>query len=181
MLARAHIPNALTLARVLAVPVCLGLILLIPEARTVLLLVFVTAAATDFLDGYLARKWQVTSRLGALLDPIADKLLVALMLLYLAVLNLADFLPVSIILLRELYIAGLREFLAKQQVELPVSSGGKWKTALQMLAVTTLLAQDAFSETLDIADVGTALLYASAILSITSAISYTRSSLKHLA
>ncbi|MBX9725868.1 MAG: CDP-diacylglycerol--glycerol-3-phosphate 3-phosphatidyltransferase [Rickettsiales bacterium] len=180
MLARAEIPNLLTFARVLAVPLCLALILLLPDARVLLLLVFVAASLTDYLDGYLARKWAVTSRLGALLDPIADKLLVALMLLYLCVLNIADFLPVSIILLREIYIAGLREFLANQQVALPVSNGGKWKTALQMLAVTVLLAQDAFSETLPFTDMGAALLYASALLAFISAFNYTRAAWPHL-
>lgn len=180
MLARAQIPNALTMARVAAVPLCLALILLAPDARVLLFVVFVAASITDYLDGYLARKWQVTSRLGALLDPIADKLLVALMLLYLCVLNIADFLPVSIILLRELYIAGLREFLGKLQVDLPVSRGGKWKTALQMLAVAVLLAQDAFGAALPETSIGATLLYASALLAFISAVSYTRASWVYL-
>lgn len=180
MLTRQQIPNLLTFARVAAVPLCLALMILFPHARAALLIVFVIAAITDFFDGYLARRWNATSRLGALLDPIADKLLVALMLLYLAVLNLAAFLPVVIILLRELYVAGLREFLANQQISLPVSSGGKWKTALQMLAITLLLAQDAFPSIAHLSTLGTPLLYASALLALTSAIRYTRASLKHL-
>jgi branched-subunit amino acid aminotransferase/4-amino-4-deoxychorismate lyase len=94
--------------------------------------------------------------------------------------NIADFLPVSIILLRELYIAGLREFLGKLQVDLPVSRGGKWKTALQMLAVTILLAQDAFGAALPETSIGTTLLYASALLAFISAVNYTRAAWPHL-
>ena len=182
MIARQQIPNLLTFARVAAVPVCLALMLLAPGARMALLILFILAALTDFLDGYLARKWNTSSRLGALLDPIADKLIVALMLLYLAVLNVAAFLPVAIILLRELYIAGLREFLAMQGIALPVSGGGKLKTAVQMLAITLLLAQDALSTRfLTLTSLGTPLLYLAAMLAFISAAQYTRASAKHLA
>lgn len=181
MLTRERIPNLLTFARVVAVPVCLALMLLAPGARMALLIIFILAALTDFLDGYLARKWNASSRLGALLDPIADKLIVALMLLYLAVLNVAAFLPVAIILLRELYIAGLREFLAMQGIALPVSGGGKLKTAVQMLAIALLLAQDALSTRfLTLTSLGTPLLYLAAMLAFISAAQYTRASAKHI-
>lgn len=198
MRARQQIPNLLTFARVLAVPVCLALMLLAPGARMALLILFILAALTDYLDGYLARKWNASSRLGALLDPIADKLIVALMLVYLLeVLRLPPlvfpisplFLPVCVILLRELYIAGLREFLARQQATLPVSKGGKWKTALQMMAITLLLVSLAFGPPIQSLSplveyswrVGLTLLYASAVLAFTSAARYTRASMKHLA
>lgn len=233
MLARAQIPNLLTFARVLAVPVCLGIMLMNPAWKFQALLgIFIAAALTDFLDGYLARKWNVVSALGALLDPIADKLLVALMLVYLlligdlvpaargsagpthSLLHLFSgpsisplFLPVAIILLRELYISGLREFLSARQIALPVSKSGKWKTALQMLAITLLLTQlaidppgqinfpctlvakanalttDCISQPwiLRLAKLaGLPLLYVSALLSLTSAVAYTRASWKHL-
>ena len=198
MLTRQQIPNLLTFARVLAVPLCLGIILTEPLGKNqALLWIFIAASLTDFLDGYLARKWDATSRLGTLLDPIADKLLVALMLVFLLeTLRLPPFifpisplfLPVCVILLRELYIAGLREFLAGRQITLPVSKGGKWKTALQMVAITLLLASLAFgppiasnSPVVEYAwRIGLALLYASALLAFTSAINYTRASLKHL-
>ncbi len=199
MLTRERIPNLLTFARVVAVPVCLALMLLAPGARMALLIIFILAALTDFLDGYLARTWNASSRLGALLDPIADKLIVALMLVYLLeALRLPPllffpisplFLPVCVILLRELYIAGLREFLAKQQIALPVSKGGKWKTALQMIAITLLLISLAFGPPIASGSpvveyswrIGLALLYASAILAFISAAQYTRASAKHLA
>ena len=139
MLTRAQIPNALTLGRVAAVPLALAVILLLPSAHGLLFLLFFVASVTDFLDGYLARKWGVSSALGALLDPIADKLLVALMLLYLMGYYGLSLLPVAAILLRELYISGLREFLANRQIALPVSRGGKLKTALQLSGIGLML------------------------------------------
>ncbi|MDX2095593.1 MAG: CDP-diacylglycerol--glycerol-3-phosphate 3-phosphatidyltransferase [Alphaproteobacteria bacterium] len=185
MFSRQQIPNLLTFARVAAVPVCLLLMLAAPAWNAALLWIFIAAALTDFLDGYLARRWQAVSPLGALLDPVADKLLVALMLLYLlwdaaAASPAALFPPVVVILLRELYIAGLREFLANRQISLPVSRGGKWKTALQMLAIALLLARGAYGDLPPWTELGLPLLYASALLALTSAASYSRASLKHL-
>lgn len=198
MLTRRHIPNLLTFARVAAVPLCLALMLLNPACKAIALFwIFVAASITDFLDGYLARKWNVVSPLGALLDPIADKLLVALMLVYVLwalilppiIVPISPlFLPVALILLRELYISGLREFLAIRQIALPVSKGGKWKTAVQMLAITLLLAAMAFGAPISnptpltelCANAGLALLYLAALLAVSSAISYTRASWKHL-
>ncbi len=141
MLNKKHVPNLLTFARVLAVPVALPLMEI--GARPLFVL-FVLASITDFFDGYLARKWNATSRLGTMLDPIADKLLVALMLLYLIVAGHAPLLPIAVILLREIYIAGLREYLALNAIPLPVSKGGKLKTTVQMLAVAAMLGALAF-------------------------------------
>ncbi len=230
MLARRHIPNLLTGARVIAVPLALGVMLAAPERTALLLWIFIAASITDFFDGYLARRWQVVSPLGAMLDPIADKLLVALMLIYLLVapgqppfvgdpgliawdgpggggkLPAAPysflsavplFLPVVVIVLRELYIAGLREFLAHRQVKLPVSRGGKWKTALQMVAITLLLMACAYGVAGQPCGVvfehgfaaecgqqppfvrfarlgGITLLYTAALLALTSAVAYSR-------
>lgn len=146
MLARRHIPNLLTVARVAAVPLALGIICLKPGWTVTLFFLFLLAAITDFFDGHLARKWNVVSSIGTLLDPIADKLLVALMFIYLLiVMGNALLLPVCIILLRELYISGLREFLAAKNIALPVSKGGKLKTTLQMLAIGTLLGKLAYN------------------------------------
>ena len=175
-----HIPNLLTFARVAAVPLCLGLMLCLPAQKAALLWIFIAASITDFFDGYLARRWNVVSPIGALLDPVADKLLVALLLVYLLIVpegvayvgspeimiaegslhgwirgevpgppnsffvHMPLFLPVMVMLLRELYISGLREFLAARAIPLPVSKSGKWKTALQMLAITLLLAAEAY-------------------------------------
>lgn len=141
MFSKKNIPNLLTYLRVLAVPVALYFMTV--GARPLLLL-FVAAAVTDFLDGFLARQWNATSALGTMLDPIADKLLVTLMLLYLMVAGHAPLLPIAAIILREVYVAGLREFLALRSIPLPVSKGGKAKTALQMLAVIGMTAGLAF-------------------------------------
>ena len=209
MITRRQIPNLLTFARVLAVPACL-LLMLSPIAHTPqwLLGIFIAAALTDFLDGYLARKWQVISPLGTMLDPIADKLLVALMLMYLlTIAGTQLLLPVIIILLRELYISGLREFLASRRITLPVSKTGKLKTATQMLAVTTLLTQYAMDPPGQInfpcklvqraselttscinqpwllqaaKSAGLPLLYIAALLAFVSAAAYTLASWKHV-
>ncbi len=141
-----NVPNLLTFARVLAVPVSLWLIYVSRAEALPLFWIFVAASLTDFFDGYLARKWNAVSPLGTFLDPVADKLLVALMLLYLLTrFGPALLLPIIIILLREIYISALREFLAAKKVALPVSQGGKLKTALQMLAVTLLLGHLAYN------------------------------------
>ena len=142
MLTRAQIPNALTFFRVAAVPLALVLMVMpeFLERDGLLFWLFVLASLTDFLDGYLARKWNATSAIGAMLDPVADKLLVALMLLYLLLRYPPLLLPVAVIILRELYISGLREFLAARQIALPVSRGGKLKTAMQMLGIGLIFA-----------------------------------------
>jgi CDP-diacylglycerol--glycerol-3-phosphate 3-phosphatidyltransferase len=147
----------------------------------------VLASLTDFLDGYLARRWQVVSPLGTFLDPVADKLLVALMLVYLLMEGGAAyasllFLPVVVIVLRELFVSALREFLAARSIALPVSRGGKWKTALQMLAITLLLAAPvvAADAAAMVAQAGRCALYLAAILAFTSALQYARAGLKSL-
>lgn len=143
---RQRIPNLLTFARVLAVPVSLALIYLPPDRSMALFWIFLIASLTDLLDGYLARRWNAVSALGTFLDPVADKLLVALMLIYLLTrFGTMLLLPVIVILLREIYISALREFLAAKQVALPVSNGGKLKTALQMIAVSMLLGHLAYN------------------------------------
>ena len=131
------------------------------------------------LDGYLARRWNCTGHIGAMLDPIADKLLVTAMLLYLLHRYGLPLLPVSLILLREIYISGLREYLSGRGILLPVSSGGKWKTALQMIAISTLIGSVAYN--LDIIwTIGVAALWIAAGLAIFSAAQYTRASLQHI-
>lgn len=237
MLPKRHIPNLLTAGRVAAVPLALGVMLLGPHP-TALFWIFVLASLSDFLDGYLARKWNVISPFGAMLDPVADKLLVALFLVYLMTGGnvppfMADpgmlkvltndgeflepappysfftsmplFLPVAVILLRELYVSGLREFLAAKNIMLPVSSGGKWKTATQLLAITLLLMAHAYGHpdhpcgiifkefNIPMAEcnaqspairfermIGVFLLYISAALACASAFAYTKTSWRYL-
>ena len=178
MIARAKIPNLLTFARVACVPLTLLIMVVKPSSHAALLGIFLFASITDFLDGYLARCWQATSKLGTMLDPLSDKLLVALLLIFLVSHTELNTLPVMVILLREIYISGLREFLGNQQITLPVSSGGKWKTALQMVAITLLLAAPVFAVP-TLAPLGSFVLMISAGLAFLSAVDYTRQSIKY--
>ena len=144
------LPNLLTYGRILAVPVVTGCILWRGDnARWLALLVFIVAALTDFLDGYLARRWRQQSSLGRMLDPIADKLLVAATLLALAgdntIYGIHTWAGV-IIICREVLVSGLREYLAELKVSVPVTRLAKWKTTIQMIAVAVLLAGPALDK-----------------------------------
>lgn len=185
MLNKKHIPNLLTVGRALAVPLALAYLVFWPGNAFPLFVIFVAASVTDFFDGYLARKWNAESAFGAMLDPIADKLLVATLLLYLVTYTYAPMLPIAVILLREIYISGLREFLALRGVAMPVSKGGKLKTTLQMLAIALLLGSMAFQVTHRLPaqhgwNIGIAVLWVSALLSLLTALDYTRKALPAL-
>lgn len=178
MMRKQHIPNLLTGFRVLAVPAALTL-MIVNAAPHWLLALFATASVTDFFDGYLARKWQAVSPLGTMLDPIADKLLVALLLLYLAFIAQVGLVPIALILLREIYISGLREFLALRGVALPVSQGGKLKTAVQMLAIVLIYAAAAL-ENEPLWTAGMGLLWAAAAIAVATGVQYTRAAWPNL-
>lgn len=178
MLTKQNIPNYLTFLRIAAVPAALVITVAFPGASMELLWLFVVAALTDYFDGILARKWNVVSPLGTLLDPVADKLLVAIVLIFLAKYTIAPVAPIALLLLRELYVSGLREFIAQRGGSLPVSREGKWKTALQLIAITVLLAALAYRLSTDIWLVGIGLLWLSTVLSIVSAVGYTRAALR---
>lgn len=179
MISRTQIPNLLTFSRIAAVPICLLIILFNPAQHVLLFLVFGAAASTDFFDGYLARKWGVSSPIGALLDPIADKLLVILMLLHLMNYYGLSILPVSAIILREIYISGLREYLANKQVTLPVSRGGKLKTGLQLTGILWMLGSPMVGWQF-IGWAGSKVLWLAAIVAIVTAVDYTKKSWVHL-
>ncbi len=137
------IPNALTAFRIIVIPV-IGMLVFVPyaEAAYAAFALFVLAGISDFLDGYLARLWNVGSPLGRVFDPIADKLLVAALLLCLVangIIVTIDLIPTAAILLRELLISGVREYLSPMGIVLPVSKFAKWKTASQMVALGMLL------------------------------------------
>ena len=153
------VPNLLTLFRLLAAPaVVLAFVILPrPAADWVAFTLFVGASTTDYLDGYLARKWNQVSRIGTMLDPIADKAMVAIALLALSVwspLALWLVVPGAIILFREVFVSGLREFLGNVAGTLKVTQLAKWKTAVQMVAIALLLAQGAFNAHFDMAVLG---------------------------
>ncbi len=153
------IPNILTIFRLVAAPgvVIVFLILPRPFADWAAFGLFVAAAITDYIDGYLARKLNQMTKIGTMLDPIADKAMVAIALLSLAVWSpLAHWIvfPAAIILFREVFVSGLREFLGDVAGTLKVTQLAKWKTALQMIAIALLLIHGVFNYNLGMAVFG---------------------------
>ncbi len=180
------VPNILTYGRVAAVPVVAGC-LFWPElgwARWVALAIFIAAGVTDFLDGYLARAWSQQSRLGQMLDPIADKLLVAAVLMMLAAdHSIASYsLAAAIIILcREILVSGLREFLAELKVPVPVTKVAKWKTTLQLVALGFLIAGPSGDDIVPgVTQTGLILLWVSALLTLYTGWDYFRAGVKEL-
>ena len=138
-----NLPNILTISRIIVIPVIFLAIYIHTVWWSVLTAVlFIVAAVTDYLDGYLARSRNETSAFGRLLDPIADKLLVVSALLIIVANRMVDeisYIPVCIIMCREILVSGLREFLAEVKVGMPVTRLAKWKTAVQMTALAMIL------------------------------------------
>lgn len=135
-----RLPNVLTLTRLLAVPVLM--ILLLAESRITSFwaaVAFAVAAATDWLDGFLARRWQVVTVIGKFLDPLADKLLVMTALIMLIPLERVPAWAVVIILAREMMITGLRSVASSEGIIIAASPAGKYKTITQMVALVALL------------------------------------------
>ncbi len=135
-----NVPNILTLARIAAVPIIV--ILLMFESKTTCFwatLVFSLAAITDWLDGYLARKWEIVTVLGKFLDPLADKLIVMAALIMLIPLDRAPAWAVFIILAREMVVTGLRSIASSEGIVIDASPLGKYKTIFQMVAIIGLL------------------------------------------
>ena len=176
-----NLPNILTYGRILAVPLVAGLLMWDTNAaRWIALALFVAAAITDFFDGYLARKWQQQSSLGRMLDPIADKVLVAVVLLVLAgspILYGGHMWAAIIILSREVLVSGLREYLGELQVSVPVTKIAKWKTTVQLVALGLLIAAPML---LGLAFIGHLLLWVAAALTVWTGWEYLRSSWPHL-
>jgi cardiolipin synthase len=190
---RAHpyaLPNLLTYGRIVAVPAvvaCLYWQALLGGPlwlRWVALLIFIAAGVTDILDGYFARAWHQQSELGRMLDPIADKLLVASCLLMLAAdgtIRGWSLWAAIIILCREILVSGLREFLAELRVGVPVTTLAKWKTFGQLLAVGFLLAGRAGDLIVPyISTIGLTLLWLSALLTLYTGWDYLRAGLGYL-
>jgi cardiolipin synthase len=136
------LPNVITIARIATIPVIVWLLTTGDIGmRVVAVIIFAVAAGTDWVDGFIARRFNQVSQLGRMLDPIADKLLVGLVLVALAwdgSLSAYDLVPVMAILFREFFIPGLREFLGNAQVVLPVSRLAKWKTTIQLVAIIVI-------------------------------------------
>ncbi len=184
------LPNLLTYGRIAAVPlvvVCYfgeGGFSGTDAARWTAVIIFTIASITDFFDGYLARAWDQQSSLGRMLDPIADKLLVAACLLLLA----ADgtiagwsLWAAIVILCREILVSGLREYLAELKVSVPVTRLAKWKTAVQLIAIGFLLAGPAGERFLPGTTlIGLSLLWVSALVTLYTGYDYFRAGIGHL-
>jgi cardiolipin synthase len=175
------LPNLLTLSRIGAIPVLVALASLRrPWGDAAACALFAAAAITDYFDGMLARTRQQESDFGRMLDPIADKLLVGASLMLLAGmgrLSEAGLFPAIVIMLREILVSGLREYLAGLRIGLPVSKLAKWKTAAQMVALATLLAGDTGAAAmglgmLPVSWIGEALLWTAAALTLVTGWDY---------
>jgi cardiolipin synthase (CMP-forming) len=184
------LPNLLTYGRIAAVPVVVGLMYwqsIMGGAlwlRWLALAIFIAAGISDILDGYFARMWGQHSSLGRMLDPIADKLLVASCLLMLAAeksIHGWTLFAAVIILCREILVSGLREFLAELRVGVPVTRLAKWKTFGQLVAIGFLIAGEAGEKVLpQTVEIGIVLLWLSAIVTLYTGWDYMRAGLRYM-
>ncbi len=145
--------------------------------------IFTAAGITDFLDGYVARKFDQMSKLGAFMDPIADKLLIATALMMMVAFERIEGISVIaavIILCREFVVSGLREFLADLKVSIPVTYLAKWKTTIQIFALGFLLVGDAAPDWIPAVTIGDYCLWAAAILTLYTGYDYLKSGVKHM-
>ena len=180
-----NLPNILTYGRILAVPALVACFYLEGTSwRFVALGLFIAASVTDFFDGYLARAWSQQSKLGQMLDPIADKLLVGATLIMLVSDETISGLSVIagvIILSREILVSGLREFLGQLSVSVPVTQIAKFKTAAQLGALGALLAAPLIdSQALYTWIIGDSLLWIAAVLTLYTGFDYLRVGIKYL-
>lgn len=171
-----NLPNILSCLRIILVPVLvLFYFLPMPSASCWAALIFIIAAATDWLDGYLARKWNQTSAFGAFIDPVADKLIVVVALIMVLFKSPVWYIliPVIFIISRELIISALREWMAElgQRNAVKVSQMGKWKTTFQMLAIACLIYYKPLFG-LPVFEIGVALLYVATWLTLQSMFYY---------
>jgi len=187
------LPNLLTLSRIFAVPI---LVFLLWQPSwfdyAVTFVLYCLVGITDYFDGYLARAQGTVSRLGQFLDPIADKIMVAaVIVLLVARLPMEGFggraiiadwhlIPAMVILLREIIVSGLREFLAGLQVSVPVSQLAKWKTTLQLFSLGALILAGALPDWAWVHQLGLASLWAAAALTLITGWDYLRVGLKHM-
>jgi len=184
------LPNLLTLSRILAVPILVFLLWRpAPLDYGITFVLYCIVGITDYFDGYLARATQRISRLGQFLDPIADKIMVAAVLMMLISSRRSNPIPeidglhiiaALVILLREIIVSGLREFLAELRVSIPVSALAKWKTTFQMVALGALILGGALPQYPWVHLVGIVCLWAAAALTLVTGYDYLRTGLKHM-
>ena len=183
------LPNLLTLSRIFAVPILVFLLWRpSPVDYAITFVLYCVVGLTDYFDGYVARTQGQISRLGQFLDPIADKIMVAAVLVMLISSRKANPIPeiegihiiaALIILLREIFVSGLREFLAPLNVSMPVSSLAKWKTTFQLVALGALILGGAVPAQAWVHLVGLASLWLAAGLTLITGFDYLRIGMKH--
>jgi cardiolipin synthase (CMP-forming) len=184
------LPNILTLSRILAVPI---LVFLLWKPGwfdyAITFVLYCIVGITDYFDGYLARAQKTVSRLGIFLDPIADKIMVAAVIVMLIstrnssgepIIHSFHIIPALVILLREIIVSGLREFLATLQISVPVSQLAKWKTTLQLVALGGLILAGALPQWQWVHQVSLASLWAAAALTLVTGWDYLRVGIKHM-
>ncbi len=179
-----NIPNALTIFRLIAALIIAWPFLLFDAqvAAWIAFIIFVAAAITDYLDGYLARKWNQTSALGKMLDPIADKVMVLIILCVINAvsgLNWAILLPTTLIFFREVLVSGMREYLGDKAKGLAVTQLAKWKTTMQMIAISAVLLSSALQSTA-LFNISIVLIWTAMILTIITGIDYAKKTLSIL-
>ena len=183
------LPNILTLIRILIIPLVVIFLLINQDwSRWVALILYAIAGITDFFDGYLARHMGYTSALGRFLDPVADKLLVATVIMTLLImgaenegLGIVNGFAGMIIVLREMTVSGLREYLAEIQVSVPVSNLARWKTTFQILCLGFLIVGDTASPSfIPSGIIGITLLWFASMLTIITSYDYLRAGLKYM-
>lgn len=184
------LPNLLTLSRIVMVPLLVAL-LWQPQWQAgyaVAFVLYCLMGVTDYLDGYLARAQGAVSKLGVFLDPIADKIMVAAVILMLvgtrfedrAIITGVHLIAALVILLREIAVSGLREFLGGIQVSVPVSRLAKWKTTFQLVALGALILAGAVPEVSAVKMIGLATLWGAAVLTVVTGWDYLRIGLRHM-
>jgi cardiolipin synthase (CMP-forming) len=184
------LPNLLTLSRILAVPI-LVFLLWKPSwwDYGITFVLYCLVGITDYFDGYVARTRGAVSRLGIFLDPIADKIMVAAVIVMLVssrdssgepIIHGFHIIPALVILLREIIVSGLREFLASLQISVPVSQLAKWKTTLQLVALGALILAGALPQWSWVHSVGLISLWAAGALTLVTGWDYLRVGLKHM-
>ena len=183
-----NVPMALTWARIAMIPLIVGIYYLPdgwlgPHWKNVTACwLFVLAAVTDALDGYIARRYGAVSRLGEFLDPVADKLMVSAALIVLIALGRVDYFVALVIIGREITVSALREWMARigKSSSVAVNSMGKIKTISQMTAIPMLLFHDRLFGIVDLHLIGTLLIYVAAVLTVYSMLIYLKLAWPHL-
>ncbi|MGB2001364.1 MAG: CDP-diacylglycerol--glycerol-3-phosphate 3-phosphatidyltransferase [Candidatus Puniceispirillaceae bacterium] len=179
------LPNLMTVMRLAMAPVVAILIWSddVAGGYAPALTLFILASISDFLDGWMARRLGIVSKFGAMLDPIADKVLIGVCLLALAQVT-GDgwlfFLPALVIMTREFLISGIREFMAGRSVTIPVSQLAKWKTTLQLVAIGFIMAAPVFPNVPFVNEAGLVTLWIAALITAQTGIAYFRGTLDHV-